>query len=199
MNIENNWKIFDLPQADIKFLDSFFNEEESNEFLSSLISGVPWGQDQITFYGKKINIPRLTQWYGESGLNYTWSGISMNPLPWNETVFKIKSRVQEAIGIEFNSVLLNRYRSGNDSVSWHADDEKELGQNPIIASVSLGMEREFQLKHDFRKDIDPIKIKLTNGSLLLMSGTTQEYWRHQIPKRKNINSERINLTFRQIK
>ncbi len=143
-------------------------------------------------------LPRLTAWYGDEGKSYTYSGIEQHPDPWTPTLKLIKSKVEEILEVTFNTVLLNLYRDGKDSVSWHSDDELELGENPIIASVSFGAVRRFSLKHKISKDYK-IDLDLPNGSLLLMKGETQHFWQHQIAKTSKSVQPRINLTFRMIK
>jgi alkylated DNA repair dioxygenase AlkB len=148
-------------------------------------------------YGKELLFPRLTAWYGDNDKSYTFSGITLRPNDWTEELFEIKNAIEKETIDKFNSVLLNLYRSGNDSISWHTDAEKELGINPVIASVSFGDVRKFQLKHKETKE--KIEILLTHGSLLIMQGELQHFWKHQIPKTKKTVKERINLTFRIIK
>ena len=189
----------DLPDADITFYENFFSPGESNRLYKNLTDTIQWQQDQIKFYGTLIDLPRLTAWYGDLGFSYTYSGIPMNPHAWNEDLLLIKERIEKQSGVEFSSCLLNLYRTGKDSVNWHQDDEKELGRNPIIGSVSFGEVRPFQLKHLEREDLKKIDIPLTHGSFLLMKGTTQHYWKHQIPKTSRRINPRINLTFRIIK
>lgn len=152
----------------------------------------------MRFYGKEIDIPRLTAWYGDPGKSYTYSGISMPPLPWTETLRAIKSRIEGVVHAGFNSVLLNCYRSGKDGVSWHSDDEPELGPQPIIGSLSLGGTRVLQLRHKIRKYLPRVELALGAGSLLVMRDQTQRYWQHRIPKTKKSVAPRINLTFRVI-
>jgi alkylated DNA repair dioxygenase AlkB len=176
---------------------NFFSIKESDRFFSDLYQSVKWKQDTIQFFGKKMPLPRLTAWYGNEGKSYTYSGIQQNPEPWNPVLKSIKSKVEEISGVTFNSVLLNLYRNGKDSVSWHSDDEPELGKNPVIASVSFGAIRRFSLKHKIHKDCK-IDIDLPNGSLLLMKGQTQHYWQHQITKTSKAVQPRVNLTFRVI-
>jgi alkylated DNA repair dioxygenase AlkB len=176
----------------------FFILKESDRFFSDLYSSVKWRQDTIQFFGKNMPLPRLTAWYGDKGKSYTYSGIEQHPEPWTPTLRLIKSKVEEISEVTFNSVLLNLYRDGKDSVSWHSDDEPELGENPIIASVSFGAARRFSLKHKISKD-RKIDIDLPNGSLLLMKGETQHFWQHQIAKTSKSVQPRINLTFRVIK
>ncbi|MEG5139501.1 MULTISPECIES: alpha-ketoglutarate-dependent dioxygenase AlkB family protein [unclassified Microcoleus] len=177
---------------------SFLSIQESDHFFLDLYYSVKWKQDTIHLFGKKMPLPRLTAWYGDEGKSYTYSGIEQHPEPWTATLKSIKSKVEEISEVTFNSILLNLYRNGKDSVSWHSDDEPELGQNPIIASVSFGQTRRFSLKHKISKQ-HKIDIDLPKGSLLLMKGETQHYWQHQIPKNSQSVDPRINLTFRVIK
>ncbi|MGX7668142.1 alpha-ketoglutarate-dependent dioxygenase AlkB family protein [Flavobacterium pedocola] len=184
-----------LKDADILYYPDFFTEEEATELFQKLYTETPWQQDDITVFGKKHQQPRLTALYGNDGKNYSYSGITMHPNAWTEALLTIKTKVEKEVNCTFSTVLLNLYRDGKDSNGWHADNEKELGQNPVIASVSFGAERNFQLKHN----TDPTEkhnVVLKNGSLLLMKGTTQHFWKHQIPKTKKIVNPRINLTFR---
>lgn len=175
-----------------------FSSTESDQLFLDLNDSVKWKQDIIHLFGKTMPLPRLTAWYGDEGKSYTYSGIEQHPEPWNPTLTSIKSKVEEISEVTFNSVLINLYRNGKDSVSWHSDDEPELGKNPIIASVSFGATRRFSLKHKTSKK-DKIDLDLPNGSLLLMKGETQHYWQHQIPKNYKLLDRRINLTFRVIK
>jgi alkylated DNA repair dioxygenase AlkB len=164
--------------------------------MRRLTDCTPWSQQQITVYGKPCLQPRLSAWYGD--LNYSYSGITMEPLPWTQTLLQIKSRVETLLQQEFNSVLLNLYRDHNDSMGMHSDNERELGERPVIASLSLGEERTFLLKHKMRKDLKTIRLPLPPGSLLLMKGNTQTYWRHGIAKERHPCGPRINLTFRNV-
>ncbi|CAM3610062.1 putative alkylated DNA repair protein [Flavobacterium saliperosum S13] len=198
MNLFPKDKItFDLPDADIEYYPDFVSETEALSLFHKLLDEIPWQQDNITVFGKTHQQPRLTALFGKEGKPYSYSNISMHPHPWNELLTKIKLKVEKTTGHTFTSVLLNLYRDGKDSNGWHADNEKELGQNPIIASVSFGEKRTFQLKHNTIKEAKQ-SIVLENGSLLLMKGTTQHYWKHQIPKTTKPINQRINLTFRTI-
>jgi alkylated DNA repair dioxygenase AlkB len=188
---------FNLPDAEIIYFPDFLQKEEADSLFQELQQNIPWQQDEITIYGKKHLQPRLTALYGNEGKPYSYSNITMQPHYWNLTLQKIKSLVERITETNFTTVLLNSYRDGNDSNGWHADNEKELGKNPVIASLSLGAERNFQLKHN--SDINQKKnIILENGSLLLMKGTTQHFWKHQVPKTTKPIGPRINLTFRTI-
>lgn len=191
--------VFEMPDADVTLFENFFSKQEADRLYKDLAEKITWQQDQIKFYGKMIDLPRLTAWYGEISKGYTYSGIPMNPHPWTSDLLFIKERIEKEAGVNFSSVLLNFYRKGKDGVSWHCDDEKELGQNPVIGSVSLGETRDFQLRHLTRKDLKTKTIPLPHGSFLLMKGTTQHFWEHQIPKRDREMKPRINLTFRVIK
>ena len=159
---------------------------------------IPWQQDEIRVFGKIHQQPRLTALYGNKDKTYSYSNIKMSPNPWIPILEKIKLEIEKVCPTEFTTVLLNYYRDGKDSNGWHADDEKELGINPIIASMSFGVTRNFQLKHNSNTGIKK-NILLEHGSLLIMKGTTQHYWKHQIPKTAKLIGPRINLTFRIIK
>lgn len=185
-----------MPDGEVAIYRNFFNRVESDQIFQELLSKIKWRQDKMKLYGKEFELPRLTAWYGDDGKSYTFSGIPMNPDAWTHTLLSIKSRIEEVTQAKFNSVLLNLYRSGKDGVSWHSDDEQELGKNPIIASVSFGEARRFQLRHKLDKSLDKVEITLTHGSLLIMKGSTQHFWQHQIPKTAKSLRERINLTFR---
>lgn len=190
--------IFNLPDAEIEYHPTFFSLDKAHELFEKLKSEIPWQQDTITVYGKNHLQPRLTALYGNEGKPYGYSNIVMHPHQWTPLLMFIKEEVEKECQESFTTVLLNYYRNGQDSNGWHADNEKELGRNPIIASLSFGAERVFQLKHN---SIETAKqnITLQNGSLLLMKGTTQHFWKHQIPKTQKEIGGRINLTFRIIK
>ena len=190
--------VLPMPDAEVTFYPAFFSANESAALLTAFQQGIHWKQEAIKLYGKEIALPRLTAWYGDPGATYAYSGLTVHPLPWTETLLTIKARVESVAGVTFNSVLLNRYRDGRDSVSWHADDEPELGPNPVIASVTFGAARAFQFKHKTLPETRQ-SVTLTDGSLLLMAGATQHHWLHQIPKVKAALGERINLTFRLIR
>lgn len=189
---------FDLPDADITYYSNFFPNNHYNELFEKLQNEIPWQQDDITVFGKTYPQPRLTALFGNEGKPYAYSNIVMHPKPWNPLLLFIKNEIESVCDEIFTTVLLNQYRDGKDSNGWHADNEKELGSNPVIASVSFGAERFFHLQHNTLKD-QRLKINLEHGSLLLMKGTTQHFWKHQIPKTSKIIGPRINLTFRSIK
>jgi alkylated DNA repair dioxygenase AlkB len=183
---------------DIKIFNHLFSEDESNYFFRSLLNEVAWKQETITMWGKKRILRRRVAWYGDSGKNYSYSGNLLSPITWNENLKRIKKKIEIVSSIIFNSVLLNDYEDGNVGMGWHSDDEKELGKDPIIGSVSFGVDRDFYLKPKIKSNNDRVKIMSSNGSLILMNGSTQHHWLHSLPIRKNINERRINLTFRTI-
>jgi len=185
---------FNIPDAEISYFPNFFKSEDADIIFQELKSSVFWQQDDIKVFGKIHAQPRLTALYGNEGKPYSYSNITMQPHPWTLLLQKLKFQIESVANASFTSVLLNYYRDGKDSNGWHADNEKELGTNPIIASLSFGASRVFQLKHNSL----PVKqnITLESGSLLLMKGTTQHFWKHQIPKTNAPVGGRINLTFR---
>ncbi len=184
-----------LPNSDISYLDNFFSDEESQLLFNQLLNHIPWQQDNITVFGKTYKQPRLTALFAENSKPYSYSNITMHPHKFSEILLKIKTKVEAYSGHKFTTCLANLYRNGNDSNGWHADNEKELGQNPIIASVSFGASRFFNLKHRTEKELKK-KLELTSGSILLMQGETQHNYLHQIAKTKKEIGARINLTFR---
>ncbi|MDD1464603.1 alpha-ketoglutarate-dependent dioxygenase AlkB, partial [Dolichospermum sp. ST_sed5] len=155
-------KQFSVADAELILYSGYFSDAESDVIFQKLLTEVNWRQDQIKFYGQEINIPRLTAWYGDSGKSYTYSNITMNPIAWTPVLLTIKQRIEEVEKISFNSVLINLYRDGKDSVAWHSDDEPELGKDPIIASVSFGGVRKFQLRHRFDKTLEKVEFNLTH-------------------------------------
>lgn len=189
--------ILDLPDAIFEYYPNFFSNEDADELYKLLYNEIIWQQDTITVYGKNHLQPRLTALYGNEGKPYKYSNIIMNPHQWNATLIHIKELVEEKANHRFTTVLANLYRNEKDSNGWHADNEKELGRNPIIASISLGEERSFQLKHNTIKEAKQNLI-LKHGSLILMKEGSQIYYKHQIPKTSSAKNPRINLTFRTI-
>lgn len=189
-------EVLNIPDGEVIVYRNLFDDLESNQLFKKLLSSIKWRQDKMKIFGKEVDLPRLTAWYGDEDKSYTYSGIPMNPESWTPTLIKIKERIEEVANVEFNSVLVNLYRNGKDSVSWHSDDEPELGRNPIIGSVSFGETRRFQLRHKLNKDLDKVEITLSHGSVLIMKDSTQHFWQHQIPKTSKPLKERINLTFR---
>lgn len=190
-------KIVQILNGEYLYIPNFFDVPKANEYLKTFKENIIWKQESMKMYGKQVMFPRLTSWYGESDKPYTFSGITLQPHPWTKELMEIKAVIEPVCEVVFNSVLLNLYRDGNDSISWHTDAEKELGKNPLIASVNFGAERKFQIRHNQTQEI--IDIHLKHGSLLVMQGELQHFWKHQVPKQKKITEERINLTFRVIK
>ncbi|WP_019507690.1 alpha-ketoglutarate-dependent dioxygenase AlkB [Pleurocapsa sp. PCC 7319] len=187
-----------MPDGEVIIYQNFFEELESDRFFSALLNTINWRQNKIKIFGREVDVPRLEAWYGDEGKSYMYSGIKMNPDAWTPALVAIKEKVETVAKLKFNSVLINLYRNGRDSVSWHSDDEPELGTNPTIASVSFGATRRFQLRHKSNKNLEKPEVALNHGSLLLMKGVTQHFWKHQVPKTSRVLSERINLTFRVI-
>ena len=191
---------YDLPDAEIEYFPEFFSREKSLNFLPQLLNTIKWKQNTIKMYGKENPVPRLEAWYGDPGKSYAYSGIRMEPTPWTDELREIKRSIEAEVEISFNSVLINYYRDGQDRVAWHSDDEKELGKNPVIGSVSFGAERTFKLRHKRYKENNlKQSIVLKTGSFLLMKGATQHHWMHEIPRTAKPIGPRINLTFRVIK
>lgn len=186
-----------LPDATLVFEPHFLPGDEANTLLTSLLQKTPWRQDEIRIFGKTHPQPRLTALFGNNGNSYSYSGITMDPEPFTPELKDLKEKVEQGCGHTFTTCLLNLYRDGNDSNGWHADDEKELGTNPVIASVSLGETRVFHLKHRRQKSLR-YRMRLVHGSLLVMRGPMQHHWLHQIPKTRKPVKPRINLTFRSI-
>lgn len=176
-------------------VDRWLSAAESSAAMFALLAEVPWEQKPIIMLGKQILQPRLVAWYGDSDALYKYSGIVNFPLPWTPLLANLRDRAADAASAKFNSVLLNLYRDGSDSMGFHADKERELGRDPIIASVSLGATRRFSLRHAHAQGID---LSLTDGSLLILRGTTQHFWRHGVPKESKAVGPRINLTFRHV-
>lgn len=186
---------FRLPDAEVTYYPNFFPAEKADELFRHFLNETQWQQDSITLFGRTHPQPRLTALYGNEGRAYSYSTIVMQPHPWTPALIYVKEAIEECIRERFTTVLLNLYRDGKDSNGWHADDERELGRNPVIASVSFGAERQFHLRHNSIPD-QRLKVALEHGSLLVMGGTTQHFWKHQVPKTAVSTSPRINLTFR---
>jgi alkylated DNA repair dioxygenase AlkB len=187
-----------LDDGELGFCHAFLSAEEADRALAMLLAETLWRHDQITVYGKQHWQPRLTAWIGDENSGYTYSGLALAPQPWTPLLLTLKQRIERVTAARFNSVLLNLYRDGNDSVGWHSDNERELGPEPLIASLSLGQTRTFHLKHKRRKDLPVLKIELTHGCLLVMQGATQRNYVHAVPKSAKPMLPRINLTFRTV-
>ena len=184
---------FALPDATVWLVDGFLAAPDANRWMQHLTTTLPWRQEHITMFGRQHPLPRLTCWIGDAGRDYAYSGIEQQPSPWG-SLAPLRQQISSRTGVHFTSVLANRYRCGNDTVSWHADDEPELGLNPTIASLSLGATRRFAMKHK-TKDTR-LTLELLPGSLLVMSGAMQQHWLHSLPRTRKPVGERINLTFR---
>jgi alkylated DNA repair dioxygenase AlkB len=187
-----------LVDADLRLMTAFYLAPLSQQYKNALLNEVSWSQEKIIIGGAERLQPRLSAWYGDEGKDYTYSGITLEPHPWSLTLLRIKEDIEAATGHRFNSVLVNLYRNERDSVGWHSDNERELGSNPVIASLSLGETRTFRFRHKTRKDLKTLSLPLADGSLLLMAGTTQKFWRHAVDKEKEVKGQRINLTFRNV-
>jgi len=165
--------------------------------FTQLLAELPWQAETLHIHGREITVPRRVCWFGDPGAVYTYSGVTHQPLPWPQVLSELKHKLEAFTGARFNSVLANLYRDGNDAMGWHADKETELGQNPTIASVSLGAARRFKLQHNRAKTV--VDVMLEPGSLLLMGGPLQHCWRHSLPRTREVIGPRINLTYRLIK
>jgi len=184
----------DIPKPDIAWHPDWIGADAGCDLMGALIDEVRWQQDHMNTPGGRVPLPRLTAWQGEPDAVYVYSGIRNVPQPWTPAVAQLRDAAQETAGARFNSVLINRYRGGQDSMGWHADKERELGREPVIASVSLGTARTFEFRHV--RTHTTHTLSLTHGSLLVMRGRTQLEWVHRVPKEPGARGERINLTFR---
>ncbi|WP_322013839.1 alpha-ketoglutarate-dependent dioxygenase AlkB family protein [Paraburkholderia sp. J12] len=184
----------DTPQPDVEWHPAWLAPERAAALFERIVAETPWRQERIRTPGGWVDQPRLTAWLGEPDAVYIYSGIRNVPQPWTPAVEELRDAVSALCGVRFNSVLLNRYRGGADSMGWHSDHEPELGSEPVIASVSLGATRRFDLRHNATGVTR--SFQLAGGSLLVMRGQTQAQWRHRVPKEPAIGGERLNLTFR---
>ena len=187
-----------LPDATLRFQHDFYTPDFCREAMATLTDQTVWCHEQIVMFGKRLWQPRLVAAHGDPGTAYRYSGLTLPVHDWTPLLSSIKQTVEQVAGRQFNSVLLNFYRDQHDSMGWHSDDESELGPSPVIASVSFGATRAFRLKHKTRRDLRPMSLGLTDGSLLLMEGTTQQFWKHAVEKSRVVTGARINLTFRQL-
>ena len=187
----------ELFEGEARLWPDAFALDEAGRLFEELRDQVRWREEEILIFGQPRLVPRLVAWHGDPGATYVYSGTDHQPEPWIPSLDRIRDRVHELTGTHFNAVLLNRYRDGRDGMGWHADDEPELGRNPVIASVSLGATRRFCLRHRRRKDLK-LDLPLPHGSLLCMSGATQHHWVHALPKTRVPVGERINLTLRRV-
>ena len=190
-----SFEIIDIPDGDLTFSRTW-RESESVDWMERLKKEIEWKQHRIKIFGKWVDCPRLSAWYGDPGAVYSYSSLSLTPIAWTPTLLEVRNQLAGTIERPFNSVLLNLYRNGNDSMGWHSDDEWEMGLDPVIASISLGGPRMMKFRHRSDPEVSNFVLELSPGSLLIMAGTTQKFWQHEIPKTKKSVGERLNLTFR---
>ncbi len=196
MNLINNNNLVQ-QDGELFLLNDFILSASAKDFFTELKNIIQWKQEGMMMFGKYVNFPRLTAWYADEGKTYEYSGLKNIPNKWTAPLLSLKSKIEIETHSTFNSVLLNYYRNGHDSMGWHSDDEPELGANPIIASLNLGAARKIQFRHRYHKE-QKLELELSSGSLLIMKGSIQHFWQHQIPKQTKIVEPRINLTFRNI-
>ena len=184
-----------LADAELHWLPQWLSPEIADAWLAQLLRETPWSQPQLFIHGRWLATPRQVAWYGDAQARYRYSGVEHQPLLWTPLLAEIRRQVEEQVGQPLNAVLLNLYRDGQDSMGWHSDDEAELGRNPLIASLSLGGERRFDLRRKGGTRIEH-SLMLGHGSLLVMAGQTQHHWQHQVAKTRKPCAPRLNLTFR---
>jgi alkylated DNA repair dioxygenase AlkB len=181
----------------VNYYGKILSSEEANQYFGLLMQNIPWEKDEVIIFGKHITTKRNVAWYGDSEYLYTYSNTTKQALAWTKELSELKQIVEELAGIKFNSCLLNLYHNGNEGMGWHSDDEKSMGKNNTIASLSFGAERKFSFKHKQTKQT--VSLVLEHGSLLVMKDDMQRNWLHSLPKSKNITQPRISLTFRTIR
>jgi len=196
-----DWQRIDLPGADVALQPQWLAPDEADAWQAALSAVIPWEIHRIRLFGREVASPRLSCWIGDAGTGYTYSRTRFEPWPWPAVLAALRKRVEIACAARFNSVLANLYRDGNDSMGWHSDDEPELGEQPLIASLSLGAERCFRWRRRLSRGMrvapdDTHRLQLPHGSLLRMAGQTQQLYRHDLPKARASTSARLNLTFR---
>ena len=191
----NTSKYFNL---EFRYYKNFYDIDSSKIILINLHSNIKWTNDEVKMYGKYLILKRRVALYANNGKSYTYSGLKKDPFPFTKELNTIKAKVEKKTNVVFNSVLLNEYEDGQVGMGWHSDDEKELGENPTIASLSFGASRDMLFRNKNNPSLKVIKVLIENGSLLVMRGKTQHFWQHSIPKRLKIKQRRINLTFRNI-
>lgn len=196
--LDKNSSLIKADNLSVKYIENFFDFDQSQLYMKHLTNDINWKREKIRMWGREIVTKKRIAWYADEGKSYTYSGSTFHPDQWNELLLEIKKYVEQYIKFQFNSVLLNEYPNGKVGMGWHSDDERELGIDPIIASLSFGANRDFIFKHKTDKSFENIKIHLKSGSLLLMLGSTQHHWKHSLPKRLKVREPRINLTFRKI-
>ncbi|HEY0245387.1 MAG TPA: alpha-ketoglutarate-dependent dioxygenase AlkB [Mucilaginibacter sp.] len=184
-----------LPHdGEVNYYGKVLSVDEANHYLDKLLDTIQWKNDEAIIFGRHIITKRKVAWYADADYSYTYSNITKQALAWTKELLALKALVEELTGEKFNSCLLNLYHTGDEGMAWHSDDEKSLGKDTSIASLSFGAERKFALKHRVSKE--PVSLILENGSLLVMKGATQSNWLHSLPKSKKIITPRVNLTFR---
>ena len=196
MQINKSQHITNLLPYDgiVNYYGNVMPIDKANHYLDTLLNTIQWKNDEAIIFGRHIITKRKVAWYGDEGYSYTYSNTTKQALPWTQELLELKALTEELCGDKFNSCLLNLYHDGNEGMAWHSDDEKSLGKNTSIASLSFGAERKFGLKHRLSKE--PIGLILEHGSLLVMKGATQTNWLHSLPKSTKIKTPRVNLTFR---
>jgi alkylated DNA repair dioxygenase AlkB len=188
---------FNLGDESVLYLiKRFYDQDQADNLFLELFKNIDWQDETIIIFNKQIRVPRLMCWYGDPEADYRYSGVDHKPNPWTHQLLEIKTQIEAQCQANFNSVLANLYRDGRDSMGCHSDNEKELGTNPVIESLSLGAERIFRMHH--KKSKRSLTIPLSHGDLLIMAGTCQHHWLHSVPKTKAFKTPRINLTFRKI-
>jgi alkylated DNA repair dioxygenase AlkB len=199
MTAFNKYRMSNILNKDgtVDYYGKILLSEETNQYFDSLMQNIQWEKDEVIIFGKHITTRRKVAWYGDSEYLYTYSNTTKRALAWTKELSGLKQIVEGYAGMKFNSCLLNLYHNGNEGMGWHSDDEKPLGKNNIIASLSFGAERKFSFKHKQTKQT--VSLVLEHGSLLIMKDATQSNWLHSLPKSKNIIQPRINLTFRTIR
>ncbi len=188
-----------LPNADLSYDSGFLDRQSADRLLDWSLTRIRWDHHVIRLFGREVPTPRRSAWFGDPDARYTYSGLTLEPRSWPPVLASLRDRVETASGARFNAVLANLYRDGADSMGWHADDEPELGRDPIIASVSVGAVRRFTMRHATRRDVEPLVLELEHGSLLVMAGSTQHHWRHALPKTRRTVGPRVNLTYRSVR
>ena len=196
--LDKNSSLVKADNLYVEYIENFFDFDQSQLYMKHLTNDIKWKREKIRMWGKEIVTKKRIAWYADKDKSYTYSGSTFRPDQWNELLLEIKKYVEQYMNFQFNSVLLNEYPNGKVGMGWHSDDERELGIDPIIASLSFGANRDFIFKHKTDKSFENIKIHLKSGSLLLMLGSTQHHWKHSLPKRLKVREPRINLTFRKI-
>ncbi len=198
MDLFNTASVINLLPYDgvVHYHGCILKQQQAQQYLDALLNSIQWKNDEAFIFGRHIITKRKVAWYGDAGYSYTYSNTTKQALPWTAALLELKALAEAISGTAFNSCLLNLYHNGEEGMAWHSDDEKCLGENTVIASLSLGAERKFALKH--KRDKQSVSVLLENGSLLVMKGSTQTNWLHSLPKTKKVNRTRVNLTFRTI-